>query len=308
MKVLITGGTGFVGKALVRKLISKGYEVNLLTRDPRKVESIFGESVKGYHWDVSAELIDTDSLKDISIIFHLAGESIADGRWTDSKKRRILESRINSTQLLLKTIDENNFKVDTIVSSAAIGIYGDRAQEILSESSSYGDDYLSNVCLKWEAEVCKAEGLGIRFISLRTGIVLEKDGGALMKMLFPFKMGVGGNLASGKQYMSWIHREDLVEMFLWAAENKDAHGSYNAVSPEPVTNAVFTKTLGNVLNRPTLFPVPSFILKAIFGEMSSILLDSQRVIPQRFIDRGFKFKYNKLESALSAILLKEIKG
>lgn len=305
MKVLVTGATGFVGKALVEKLLSQGIEVNILTRHPSKAENIFGKNVHGFSWDVSEKKIDKDALKDISCIFHLAGESIAEGRWTDEKKVRILDSRIDSTELLLETIKEHNLNVPSIISSAAIGIYGNRGDEILTENSSYGSDYLSNVCLKWEAAVCKAEALGTRFVSLRTGIVLEKDGGALKKMLFPFKMGVGGNLANGKQFMSWIHRDDLVDLFIWAFENKDTHGSYNAVSPDPVTNAVFTKTLGSVLSRPTLFPVPAFMLKIIFGEMSSILLDSQRVIPQRLLDRGYKFKYTKLENALGAILLKK---
>lgn len=311
MKVLITGATGFVGQSLVKALGKRGHQINILTTRKNLPKEVNGVGVESFFWNPETQEFDRNSLVGVEYIFHLAGDSIADGRWSDEKKKRLKTSRVDSFDLILKTLKETTGKDNTIkkvISSAAIGIYGNRGDEELTEESVHGTGFLAKLCEEWESKVKEVNELNIPFVALRTGVVLDTGGGALAKMILPFKMGVGGILADGKQYMSWIHREELVNMFVWAMETESAEGIYNAVSDKPVTNYDFTKALGRAISRPTIFPVPGFVLKTIFGEMSSILLDSQRVLPSRFLKEGYEFKFKDIDQAFADIFSENHKG
>jgi uncharacterized protein (TIGR01777 family) len=309
MKVLITGATGFVGKRLIEKLYQHGHtDISVLTRNPKRAEQTSPLPIRAFAWDPNKGEIDKNALENIDCVIHLAGESVAEGRWTQAKKDRILMSRVNGTKLIMKAIKESANGPKKIISASAIGIYGDRADELLTTESSHASSFLADVCKKWEDLIHQEVTTGLRKHSIRVGIVLGLDGGALKKMLPPFKAGVAGNLGDGKQFMSWIHRDDLVEQFIFLMENDVEQDVFNGVSPHPVDNATFTKVLGSVVNRPTLFPVPAFALKTIFGEMSEILLASQRVMPNKFLEHGFKFKFEYLHDALTDILKYDNKG
>lgn len=298
MKILISGGTGLIGKELTKQLKNDGHEVVLLSRTSGtgKVE-----------WNPEQGKFDASLIKGFDAVVNLAGESIAgdnpiQGRWTASRKEKILNSRIKATKLLSEAIlnSENTPKV--FVSASAIGFYGDRSDEKLTEESSNGKGFLAEVCNAWEKEsqITKDK---TRLVNARIGIVLSKDGGALASMLPPFKVGVGGILGNGKQYMSWISIEDAARSIIHCITNENVSGIINIVSPNPVTNFDFTKILGNVIKRPTIFPVPTFGIKILFGEMGEeLLLSSGRVIPQKLIDTGFKFKFEHLANALKIIL------
>ncbi len=296
-KVLITGGTGLIGKKLTALLLNKGYEVSLLSRKANE-----SKTVKTFTWDVEKNIIDPNSLKNVDIIIHLAGEGIADKRWTSERKKSIINSRVNSTQLLFDSLSKIKHQVHSFISASAIGYYGDRNDELLTEESQVGKGFLAESCLQWENTVDKINELNIRVVKLRTGIVLSKDGGALAKMAVPFKFGFGTALGSGKQWMSWIHEEDLCNMYLHAIEHSQLKGSYNAVSPNPVNNKTFSKVLAKVLNRPFFLPnVPAFILKIILGEMSTVVLNSNKVSANKILKEGFHFKYENLEEGLKKI-------
>jgi len=235
----------------------------------------------------------------------LAGESIAKGRWTSSKKERILESRIKGTKLLCETLSTLNRPPEVLVSASAIGYYGDRGEEVVTETAPLGTGFLANVCQKWEAMTESASRKGVRVVNLRIGLVLSASGGALSQMLLPFKMGLGGTLGSGKQYMSWISIDDLLGAILHALTRKEISGPVNVVSPNPVTNREFTRKLGHVLRRPTPFPLPKFMLKLLFGEFADeALLVSTRVMPIKLLDTAFIFQYPELENGLSHLLRK----
>jgi uncharacterized protein (TIGR01777 family) len=303
MKILITGATGLVGSRLLETLIIGGYDdIRVLTTNSKRATASIAFPVEIKEWKPEKGEIEKGSLDNIDIVFHIAGESIAEGRWNKNKKERILKSRTESTKLLLKEISNSKTTPKKFISSSAVGIYGNTEDEIITEDSPFGSDYLSDVCIQWEKELLDHSIDNMQAHTLRTGIVLSSNGGALIKMLPPFKVGFGGKLGSGKQYMSWIHIDDLVESFIFLMNNKLNGFSFNAVSPDPITNIQFTKILGKVLKRPTALPVPGFMLKIIFGEMSQILLEGQKVIPQRLIENGFKFKFQKLHTALDDIL------
>ncbi len=301
MKVLVTGATGFVGNKVVKALHKKGHRVNVLTRDVQKAEVRLPHSCQVFHWDPGKQIIPQEAFDQVNAVIHLAGENIADGRWTSHKKEQIRDSRVFSTLTLMKGLRESKIKPDALVSASAVGIYGDRKDEILTENSAKDCGWLADVCYQWEKEVAKAQEMGIRTAALRIGVVLGHDGGAMKKILPPFRMALGGNLGDGKQWMSWIHLEDLAEMFVHAIENGNLRGPYNAVSPHPVANKVFTETLAKVLNRPVFFPVPRLVLKIVLGEMSTILLNSQYVSSDRMVNSGFNFRYPVLETALTEI-------
>jgi uncharacterized protein (TIGR01777 family) len=306
MKVLITGASGLVGQQMMENFFESGItDIRVLTRNKHQE---FSFPVEIYSWDPSTSYIEKGALEGVDAVIHLAGESVAEGRWTRKKKNRILDSRVNSTKLLMETIRTCSQSPTKFISASAIGIYGDCGDELLDTKSKLGDGFLADVCKQWEELVLNHNIEGLNSQAIRVGIVLSKNGGALKKMLPPFKMGVAGNLGNGKQYMSWIHIEDLVEQFKFLLEGKGGQKVYNGVSPVPVSNASFTKILGKVIRRPTLFPIPGFALKLIFGEMSQILLNSQRVVPNEFLKDGFKFKYDNLEKALEDILKHDLKG
>ena len=298
MKILITGASGLIGKALRKSLEEKGHEMLLASRsEPRDDRYI--------RWNTDSGFVNGDlkRLEGLDAVFHLAGESISGLRWTDEKKKAIRDSRVLGTRTVIEAFARLEQKPKAFISGSALGFYGDRGDEEMTEASAAGDTFLSHVCKEWEAESRRAEDMGIRTVLPRTGIVLSKDGGALAVMLTPFKLGVGGVVGSGKQWMSWVSLDDVVGVLNFALENENLRGAINVVAPNPVTNEEFTKTLGSVLYRPTFLPLPEFAVNLVFGEMGdALLLDSTKVAPKRLIDAGFKFNFTDLESALKHAL------
>ncbi|MDT4896593.1 MAG: uncharacterized protein QOH25_1670 [Acidobacteriota bacterium] len=299
MKILVTGSTGLVGSMLVPSLHAEGHEVVRLVRSTPQ------ESGKEIYWNPEQGTLRAEELESFDGVVHLAGENLAEGRWTDEKKRRIRESRTKGTQLLSETLAKLKEKPEVLVSASAVGFYGSRGDELLTEQSASGEDFLAEVCREWELATHAAAQSGVRVVQLRFGVILSNEGGALKKMLLPFRMGVGGKLGDGKQYLSWIAIDDAVGAIEHALVNDTMRGAVNVVAPEAATNYEFTKTLGNVLSRPTIFPVPAFAARLVFGEMAdATLLASQRVEPVRLKETGFAFKYPELEGALRHILKK----
>ncbi len=281
MNILLSGSSGLIGCALRKTLEREGCNVGSL---PRTYE-------------------DPIDFKDVDAVIHLAGENISKGRWTAQKKKRIEESRIKGTTQLANQIAASNSPPSIFISASAIGYYGDRGNEKLDESSGCGKGFLSDVCRRWEDATEPAENSGVRTVRIRTGIVLSAEGGALKKMLTPFKLGGGGILGSGIQYMSWISLDDEVAIIRYLLDNPNMNGTINLVSPNPVTNKEFTKTLGKIIKRPTILPMPAFAAHLLFGEMAdSLLLSSARVFPNKLIESGYEFKHPTLEIALWSIL------
>ena len=301
MKVLVAGATGFIGKELLKWLSEKGYEIVLLTRNPDSARFRIPIHCETIVWDPFENTIPSSALKGVDAVINLAGENIANGRWSPDRKRKLIESRVLSVRRLIDVMTHMDQKPKAFISASAIGFYGDRGDEQLRETDSKGQGFLSDVCQAWEQEIFKAKDIGVRTVAYRMGMVLGHDGGALEKMLPPFKLGVGGRLGSGSQWMSWIHIKDLVAMLIYAIENPSIDGIYNAVSPNPLRNKEFTKTLGQVLKRPTFFPVPIIFLKMILGELSELIHGSQRVIAGKISGAGFEFKYPQLEEALREV-------
>lgn len=295
MNVLISGSTGLIGSALVPRLTTAGHSVLRLVRKP----SLQSNEV---HWNPMEGSIDAAELDGIDAVVHLAGENIA-SRWTAAQKKRIRESRQRGTQLLAETLARLKTPPKVLVSASAIGIYGDRGDGVLDESSAAGTGFLADVCRDWENATRVAKEAGIRVVNLRFGVILSPAGGALAKMLTPFRLGFGGRLGDGKQYMSWIAIDDAVEVIYYALATHDLTGPVNVVAPEAVTNLQFTKTLGRVLHRPTLFPVPALAARLAFGQMADeALLASARVDPARLKAAGFTFRFPSLEPALRHVL------
>src|SRR6185503_1796944 len=285
MKILITGSYGLVGSALIKSLTAGNHEVIRLVRHTRTAGAPEAE------WQPDKGLIDKAQLEGLDAVVHLAGENIGEGRWTSEKKRAILDSRIKGTALLSETLASLQRPPGVFLSASAIGYYGNRGDEKLTEGSSPGDDFLANVCKEWEKATQPATEKGIRTVLTRFGIILDEHGGALAKMLTPFRMGIGGRIGDGKQWMSWVALDDVVGALQFVIRDQFVNGPVNFVAPIPVTNAEFTKTLGSVLSRPTFLPVPAFGVRLAFGsEMAdSLLLSSQRVEPSVLTARGFGF-------------------
>jgi len=300
MKVLITGATGMIGQAIVKVLHQKCIPVNYLTTSKDKIEST--EDFQGFYWDPTKGEIDLKCFENVQAIINLAGASIAK-RWTPQHKKKVLSSRTNSLQTLRKGLEQSdNTEVECMVSASAIGIYPDSISDYFEENTSKVDDgFLGEVVSKWEAEVETFEEIGVDVAKIRIGLVLSKDGGALPKMAMPVKNFVGAPIGSGEQWQSWIHIEDLAQMFAFAVEN-NLRGIYNGVAPNPVTNNKLTKELANTLEKPLWLPnVPAFLLKAILGEMSTLLLASQRVSSKKIEEEGFSFQYVNVCQALQNI-------
>jgi len=293
--VLVSGASGMVGQALLPALTAAGKQVQTLSR---------GATSRGViGWDPATGTIDVDKLEGFGSVVHLAGESIATGRWTADKKRRILESRTVGTRLLCETLSRLKSPPRTLVCASAIGYYGDRGDALLSEEHAPGHGFLPDVCVAWEAATRPAVERGIRVVQLRIGIVLSPLGGALQKMLLPFKLGLGGRVGHGGQYWSWVSLPDLVGIIGHALNCDQLHGPVNAVSPEPVTNREFTRVLGSVLRRPTVFPLPAFVARIVLGEMAdALLLASTRVAPLRLRATGYQFRHPELQGALRELL------
>lgn len=298
MKVLITGATGLVGTELQRSFSDKGYEMLLVTRrSVKKPEDI--------QWNIESGFSDEDTarIEGVDAVVHLAGESVSGLRWTDEKKRSIRESRVSGTKTLVDALFELESRPKVFVSMSGVDFYGDTGDDAKVETDRAGDTFLAEVCKAWEAEARRAEDAGIRTVIFRAGMVLSKDGGAIASLLTPFKFGVGGVVGSGKQWMSWIEMDDMIAAINFAIENESLRGAVNAVSPNAVTNEEFTKTLGEVVYRPTLIPLPEFVVNLAMGEMGhTLLLDSRRAIPKRLLDAGFQFKFPDLKTALEHAL------
>jgi hypothetical protein len=294
MRILITGASGLIGGAVAKSRSAKGDELLLAGRgEPKNANEIKWTVEDGF------DEADLGRLEGLDAVIHLAGESIAGLRWTDEKKKAIRDSRVIGTRNLVNDLAKLERRPQVFVSSSALGFYGDRGDEIVTETSPPGDTFLADVCRDWEIESRRAEDLGIRTVLLRNAIVLSKDGGALATMLTPFKLGVGGVIGSGKQWMSWVALDDVVRIVNFALENEKLRGAVNVASPNPVTNEEFTKTLGEVLYRPTFLPLPEFAVNLVFGEMGdALLIDSTRVEPKRLKDAGYEFKFSDLKSAL----------
>ncbi|HTH50878.1 MAG TPA: TIGR01777 family oxidoreductase [Pyrinomonadaceae bacterium] len=296
MKILITGASGLIGTALQKRFAEKGWETVLATRhEPEKANEI--------QWSIEDGFADLSQLEGIDAVVHLAGESVNGLRWTDEKKKAIKESRVRGTHGLVAALSKLKERPKVLVSASAIGFYGERGDEEVTESSASGTGFLADVSREWESEARRAEDAGIRTVLLRTGIVLSKDGGALGTMLTPFKLGVGGVVGSGKQWMSWISLDDHVRVIEYVIEHDNIRGAVNSVSPHPITNEEFTKTMGDVLYRPTFLPLPEFVVSMALGEMGDeLLLTSTKVKPKRLEDAGFEFKFPDLKPALEHAL------
>lgn len=300
MRIVVTGATGFIGAHLSRTLRERGDEVIALSRDPDSVARRAPGVSRAYAWDPISEPAPAEALEQAAAVVHLAGESVV-GRWSEAKRRAIRDTRVLGTRNLVAGIVRLENKPQVLVSASAIGFYGDRAGEELSEQSSGGNDYLASVCRQWEEEALKIKALGVRLVRIRTGIVLARDGGALGAMLLPFQLGLGGPLGSGEQWWSWIHRDDLVTLIIHSIDNK-IDGIWNGTAPNPVTQKEFARVLGRVLRRPAFLPAPAFALKLILGGFAAELLSSKKALPRAPEASGVVFKYRELEPALREIL------
>ncbi len=302
MKILVTGSTGLVGTALVKALSREGHTMCRLVR-PQSVASRGAK--EGFHvaWNPAAGELGGAGVGADAVV-NLAGASIAGGRWTKERKELLRTSRIDTTRALVNALAKMSALPRVLVSASAIGYYGDRGDELLTEESKAGTDFLAELAQEWEAEAGKAEALGIRVAFARFGIIVAKQGGALPKMMLPFKFGAGGKLGSGKQWMSWVTLEDVVGILKFALENSSLRGAVNVVAPQPLQNAEFTKVLAKAMHRPALFPAPAFALRLALGEMAdALLLSSQRVAPQKLQQLGYLFLHLDLSAALASILM-----
>lgn len=299
MKILIAGGTGFIGKPLVNSLKNSGHEIFLLSR---KKNSSIAPGIQTLHWDAENFSGWEKWVEHCDAIINLTGEGIASKRWTERQKNIIVNSRIQSTRILVKAIQQFPNQSISLINGSAIGYYGNVPEGELTENASAGKGFLAETCQAWEQEALRAASSNVRVVCIRTGIVLEKNGGALQKMLFPFQLGLGGPLGDGKQWMSWIYLDDMVSLICYVLENKQIRGPVNATAPWPVRMKEFAKILGKNLHRPAILPAPSFAIRLLLGEMSEMLLEGQKVIPQKLIHDGFHFQYPDLDSALKTIL------
>ena len=296
MKILITGATGFLGRRVCEVLSQAGHTIVALSRDPTKAKQRVPALTEAFRWDALAE-----ALKSCDAIVNLAGETVA-GRWTDEKKKAIRDSRVLGTRNLVESLTKLDSRPKVLISASAIGYYGDRGEETLTEDSPPGSDFLAQVCQAWESEAARAENFGIRVVRLRIGLVLGPGGGALQAMLPIFKLGLGGPLGSGRQFWSWVHRDDVAGAILFALERDDLRGPINVTAPQLVRQRDFAQILGRVLRRPAILPAPAFALKLILGEFASELLSSKKVLPQRLQQQGYQFRFAELEPALRALV------
>jgi len=297
--VLITGGTGLIGKHLSERLIQSGYRVSVLSRKRNN-----NSKIPIYAWDVEKKTIDNEALENVDYIVHLAGANIGERRWTAERKQLILDSRVKSSNLIFEELKRKDIKLKAFISASAVGYYGAvTSNKIFNETDFAPNDFLGETCRLWEQTADQFENAGIRTVIIRSGIVLAKEDGALSKMMGPVKMGIGSAIGDGKQYIPWIHIDDICNIFIKAIEDDAMHGAYNAVSPDPKTNKEFTKIVAKVLNAPFWFPaIPAFALKLMFGKMSEIFLKGSRVSSDKISATGFQFRFPELEKALKNIL------
>ncbi|QNL51469.1 TIGR01777 family protein [Olivibacter sp. SDN3] len=300
-KILVTGASGMVGEALIAALVSKGYTIHALTRKAKSNTS----SVSYFTWDLEEGAIDKSCITDVEAIIHLAGAGIAKKPWSKNVRINILKSRTDSIQLIYQLLQSTPHRVKTVISASATGYYGNRGDELLTEERVPSDDFLGQTCLAWEQVVSQAASYGIRTVSLRSGIILSKEDGALPLMAKPVKLGLGAKLGNGRQYTPWIHLEDAVAMYIFALEHEGLRGVYNMVAPETITNKTLNRALAKTLKKPLWAPpVPAFLIRSIMGKMSDLLLHSTRVSAERISNAGFKFKYPTIREALTNIYIK----
>lgn len=299
MHILLTGGTGFIGRQLVKALLAEGFVPTVLTRQPERVSQLFGSSVAAM-----ASLDEWGPDLHFDAVINLAGEPIVGKRWSENQKKVLSESRVDLTDRLVAAMSRARRKPTVLISGSAIGVYGSQADTVIDESfvGNNEDGFGKRLCVAWEASALKAEALGVRVFIVRTGLVIGRDGGFLQKMLLPFKLALGGPLGDGRQWMPWIHIDDHVALTLFMLKSANLRGVFNATAPNPVTNEAFTKTLAGLLRRPAFFRVPAWLLKAGAGEMAELMLGSQRVVPERALAAGFKFRFETLEPALRDVL------
>jgi uncharacterized protein len=303
MQIIITGGTGFIGRSLCAALCQEGHRVTLLTRRI-EAERSCGLTVTAIEWNARDAGDWEHCLDGADAIINLAGASIADGRWTDARKQLLMESRVLTTRLLVEALSRRSLKPCTLISASGIGFYGASDELVLDEGAARGQGFLPDLCLAWEAEALRAAEFGVRVVILRTGMVLEQDGGALPKMLLPFRFFAGGLIMPGTQWVSWIHRRDHIGLIQWALTMPSVSGPLNAVAPEAVTMKQFCGSIGRVLHRPSWLPVPGFALRVALGELGTLMTTGQHVTPAKALSGGYVFHYSTLEPALRAILAK----
>jgi len=296
--VLITGGTGLVGQVLRQQLLAKGYAIKLLSSSKSKCNGI-----DVFYWNIENEHIDKKALENVDYIIHLAGANISEKKWSAQQKKIIIESRTLSTKILVNELKKNKQNLKAFISSSATGYYGAiTSEQIFKETDKNANDFLGNVCAQWEEGVEEINTLGIRTVKLRTGVVLSKEGGALKKLIAPARWGLSAAMGSGKQYLPWIHIDDLCKMYIHCLENSNIEGVYNAVAPQHITNKKFTKELALHLNKPYFLPnIPYFLLKAVLGEMSLIILEGSRISNEKIIATGFQFQFNTIKEALESL-------
>jgi uncharacterized protein (TIGR01777 family) len=298
--VTITGATGLIGPRVIAELQARGDEVTVLTRDPERAQAALG-GVEAHAWDPVAGRAPTAALTGRDAVLHLAGEPI-NQRWSDDAKRRIRASREEGTRNLVAGIRAAEPRPGALVSASGIDYYGAHADEVIDEHSPPGSGFLPELCVAWEAEARAAEQVGARVVTVRTGVVLDRDGGALKTMLVPFKLGVGGPVAGGKQYMSWVHIDDVAGIYVQALSDPAWSGAVNATAPEPVTNREFSRALGRALHRPAVAPVPALAVRALYGEMAELVVEGRRAIPWRTRQLGYRFRHPDLDEALRSVL------
>lgn len=294
---LLTGGTGLIGRAIGKKLLGNNHSLIVLSRNTDKVRSLFADKVMAVQ-----DLQQIPAAQSVDIVINLAGAPIAGKRWSDKQKQILRDSRVGLTKQLVSWFAQRSQKPQALISGSAVGWYGDQQAELVTERSDYHDDFAHQLCEDWEQAALAAKPLGMRVVIVRTGLVVADKGGFLDKMLLPFKLGLGGPIADGRQYMPWIHLDDIRDLFLFLAEHDRIDGVFNGTAPNPVTNNDFTKTLAAALGRPAVFRVPACVLKAAMGEMASLLLGGQRAIPEKAHAAGFQFHYTELRSALDDVL------
>lgn len=301
-RIIITGATGLIGRKLSQKLFKAGNQIIVFSRDSSSAKNILKQDFVYVDWDYRKNDKWIESIASADAIVHLAGINLFAKRWNKSFKEEILVSRKETTKALVNAVELSQTKPKVFVSASGVGYYGDCGDKLLDENSPAGNDFLAEVCKAWEAEAAEVEKVGVRRVSVRTGIVLSKEDGALKRMLLPFKLYVGGPLGNGKQWFPWIHIDDIVGIYFHAIDNQNLNGAVNAASPNTCTMKEFAKTLGKVLHRPSLFPVPEFALKIAIGEAGEVVLMSQRVKVDKLLDSGYKFKFENLEEALRNLL------
>ncbi len=302
MRVVVAGGTGFIGRHLCQVLVRRGDNVVVLTRSSRTASEAGPEGLELRQWNPSDGTDLEKTLDGADAVINLCGENVAEGRWTADRKRALEDSRTGPTTTLVDAIGRCENKPRILINSSAVGYYGDRGDEELTEDSSPGEGFLPEMCVRWEKAAQAASEHDVRVILLRIGVVLEKSGGALQKMLPPFNAFLGGPLGNGRQYFPWIHLNDVSGLIVYALSNTAVEGPLNCVAPHPVTNEAFSRTLASTMARPCLFRVPEFAVKALFGEMSEILLGSTRAVPSRALEKGYFFRFHTSEDALKYIL------